>query len=190
METLDAHGKAMELFDAQVRRIGRDQWTTQTPCADWHVRDLLTHLVSEQLWVPHLLSGGTIAEAGDRFDGDAVLGDHPARAWHEAATAARRAWLAEGAIDGEVEVSFGRTDAVEYCLQMTVDLAVHGWDLATALGHDQPISGDLAEALLDFVAPQASTWESTPMFAAPVPVPADTPAADRLVAVLGRDPGR
>jgi uncharacterized protein (TIGR03086 family) len=71
---------------------------------------------------------------------------------------------------------------------MTTDLAVHGWDLATALGADAVISEDLAEALIAYVEPHLPEWSASGMFAEPVPVPDDAPAAKRLVGLLGREP--
>jgi uncharacterized protein (TIGR03086 family) len=65
---------------------------------------------------------------------------------------------------------------------------VHGWDLATALDRDAHIPDELASALLAYVEPQVSAWSGTGMFAGPVPVPDDAPAATRLVGLLGREP--
>lgn len=38
-------------------------WDAATPDTEWTVRDLVTHVIEEQQWVPHLLSGGTVREA-------------------------------------------------------------------------------------------------------------------------------
>jgi uncharacterized protein (TIGR03086 family) len=89
-----------------------------------------------------------------------------------------------------VHLSFGDTDGAEYCWQMTTDLAVHGWDLATALGREAGIGDELATALLDYIEPQLDLWSGSAMFADPVPVPDDASQPRRLVALLGRDPGR
>ena len=66
-------GRAVAEFDARVRQIGEHQWQAATPDEDWTVRDLVNHLAGEDLWAPPLLAGSTIAEVGDRFEGD-VLG--------------------------------------------------------------------------------------------------------------------
>ena len=57
---------AVEEFDARVRQIGDHQWQAATPDEDWAVRDLVNHVVGEDLWAPPLLAGSTIAEVGDR----------------------------------------------------------------------------------------------------------------------------
>lgn len=187
MDLLDAHGQAMAVFDRAVRAVEPSDWDAPTPCTDWSVRDLVHHLVSEQLWVPDLLAGRTIAEVGDRYDGD-VLGSDPAGVWASSSSAARAAWLAPGATERTVHLSYGDEAATEYGWQMTTDLAVHGWDLATALGRDAGLPGELAESLLSYVEPQVSAWSGTGMFAGAVPVPEDATAATRLVGLLGREP--
>jgi uncharacterized protein (TIGR03086 family) len=187
MDLLDAHGHAMDVFDRAVHKVGISDWDSPTPCTGWDVKELVGHLVGEQLWVPDLLAGRTIAEVGDKFDGD-VLNDDPIGTWTAASQAARAAWLEPGALDRTVHLSFGDTDAREYCWQMTIDLAVHGWDLATALGSDPAMGDELALELLGFVEPQLDAWQGSGLFADPVPVPDDAEPQDRLVAALGRRP--
>ncbi len=187
MNLLDAHGQALEVFDHAVHKVGLTDWDSPTPCTEWTVRDLVNHVVTEQLWVPDLLAGRTIAEVGDKFDGD-QLHDDPPQAWAEASDAARSALLTPGATEGTVHLSFGDADAAEYGWQLTTDLAVHGWDLATALGAAAGISDELATAVLGYVEPQLAAWAGTSMFAAPVPVPADAAPVTRLIALLGRQP--
>jgi uncharacterized protein (TIGR03086 family) len=87
-----------------------------------------------------------------------------------------------------VHLSYGDERAEEYGWQMTTDLAVHGWDLATALGADAGIPDELATALLGYVEPQLAQWSGSSVFAEPVEVPDDAPAPTRLIALLGRQP--
>ncbi|MGH3875723.1 MAG: TIGR03086 family metal-binding protein [Actinophytocola sp.] len=188
MDLLDVHGRAMEVFDRAMHRIGVGDWDFPTPCAEWTVRDLVRHLVSEQLWVPDLLAGKTVPEVGDKYDGD-VLEDDPMHAWTESSQAARAAWLQPGVLVKVVHLSFGGdTDGADYCWQMTTDLVVHGWDLATALGLEAGIEEDLATAVIEYVEPRIDWWRGTSMFADAVPVPGDADPRTRLVAMLGRDP--
>lgn len=189
MDLLDAHGRALDVFDRAMHKVGIGDWDSPTPCTAWTVRDLVTHLVSEQLWVPDLLAGKTVDEVGDKYDGD-VLEDDPLHAWTESSQAARGAWLQPGTPVRIVHLSFGDTDGAEYCWQMTTDLAVHGWDLATAVGAEAGIGDDLANAVIEYVEPQLDLWQGTSWFDDPVPVPDDASPQQRLVALLGRDPGR
>ena len=81
---MEMYRRSVEDFGQRVMAIGAGDWAQPTPCADWSVRDLVRHLVYEELWTPPLLAGATVADIGDRFEGD-ILGDDPQVAWKEAA---------------------------------------------------------------------------------------------------------
>jgi uncharacterized protein (TIGR03086 family) len=187
MDLIQAHGLAMTEFDRRVREIAPDQWVLGTPCREWSVRDLVGHLVYEQLWAPELLAGCTPEQVGDRFDHD-NLGADPLVSWVVAAAAAREAWLEPDALSRPVHVSSGLVDAAEYCWQMTVDLAVHAWDLARSIGADERIDPDLATTVLRYVERHVDEWGDTPMFDTALPVAADADDQTRLIGLLGRKP--
>jgi len=69
-----------------------------------------------------------------------------------------------------------------------VEIAVHGWDVATARGGDCPIPPVLAGRLLRLSPFLMAGREG--LFACPVEVPAQASPCDKLVGYLGRDPGR
>lgn len=183
--TLPQHAAALAEFDRRVERIRPDQWHNPTPCTEWDVRALVDHLVTEQLWVPLLLDGATTEDVGDRFDGD-QLGDDPVAAWKSAAAAAREAFAAPGALHRVVELSYGRRPADGYCQEMTLDLAVHAWDLARGIGAEERLDEDLVAAVLRFVQPQVEQLAGTGLFAAPVPVDDDADTQTTLLALVGR----
>ncbi|GLW58274.1 TIGR03086 family metal-binding protein [Kitasatospora phosalacinea] len=184
---LALHARALEHFGDLVRAVPDGAWQAPTPCTDWTVRQLVGHLTSEQLWVPDLLAGATVAEIGDRFDGD-VLGDDPVAAWTAAADAARAAFAAPGALERTVHLSYGARRADGYAREMTVDAVVHAWDLAQGTGADPTVDPAAAEFALAELAPQADALAASGLFADPVPVPAGADAATRLLGLVGRDP--
>lgn len=187
MELIDAFDTAYAEWDRLVHRIGPEQWDAATPCADWSVRDLVNHLTGEHLWAPHLLGGATLAEVGDRFDGD-VLGERPVAAWEAAGAASREAFHRPGALEGSVHVTGGEEPAETYGWQMTTDLAVHGWDLAHGIGDRTRLSEELAAELLRRSEPVVGRGGIPGIFEPAVEVPSDAPALDRLVGLLGRQP--
>jgi uncharacterized protein (TIGR03086 family) len=187
MELLEAQSSALSGCDWLVKAIGPSDWAAPTPCTDWTVYDLLNHLVSELLWVPALLSGAAMDEVGDQFDGD-VLGADPVGVWTDAATNAREAWLRPSALQATVDLSYGLVPATEYGWQTTLDLAVHGWDLAKGINEASPLHDELADALLEVFEPEVWRWQGTGIFAPPVLVAADAGAPARLLAMLGRHP--
>ncbi|GAA1352631.1 TIGR03086 family metal-binding protein [Saccharothrix algeriensis] len=177
----------MTEFDTRVRRVRPEQWRLGTPCRGWSVHDLVNHLVHEQLWAPELLAGCTAEQVGDRFEGDR-LGSDPLHAWVLAAAAAREAWIEPDALQRSVHLGAGRSTAVEYGWRMALDLGVHAWDLARAIGAPDRLDPDLAAALLDHATAHAAELRGSGVFGPPVPTPENAPAQDRLVALLGRAP--
>jgi uncharacterized protein (TIGR03086 family) len=178
--------RSVEHFGARLPLIG-DRWPDPTPDAGWDVRALVNHVLNEDLWAPPLLDGMTIAEVGDRFDGD-QLGDDPQAAWAEAAAASVAAVSEPGALDRTVHVSFGDIPGREYVSQLTCDHLIHGWDLARAIGADERLDPDLVDFAYEFLSPQVDGWRSAGAFGPRVEVPTGATRAEQLLALTGREP--
>lgn len=161
------------------------QWELPTPCGDWDVRALLNHVVGELLWMPPLLAGQTIADVGDRFDGD-VLGERPAEAASVAAAEAGRAAGEPGALERTVHLSFGDVPGGEYLGQVTSDVVIHTWDLARALGGDEHLDEELVAEVAAFVLPQVDGWRAAGLFGPAIEAGDGADAQTRLLAATGR----
>ncbi|HET7475469.1 MAG TPA: TIGR03086 family metal-binding protein [Dermatophilaceae bacterium] len=185
MSARDLLPVAAARFGEVVYAVPADRWGAPTPCTQWSVRDVLNHVVAEHLWVPYLLGGGTVAEAGDRFDGD-MLGSDPVRAWDEAIGESLSAWQ-DVTDETPVALSRGETPAGDYAAEMLLDLTVHAWDLARGAGVDDRLERRSVAASLGFAEAHAPEWAHSGMFAEPVDADTDDPQ-DRLLALLGRDP--
>jgi uncharacterized protein (TIGR03086 family) len=172
-------------FGALVSSVPDRAWHDPTPCRDWDVRALVNHVVGEQLWAPHLVAGETIEQVGDRYDGD-VLGTDPAAAWAEAVGPSVAAFAEPGAVERTVHLSYGDESCREYLTQMVTDAAVHGWDLATAVGGDTTIDADTVEALWAAWSPREELIRASGVFGESVEVADDAPLQTRLLALLGR----
>ncbi|MEY9949657.1 TIGR03086 family metal-binding protein [Kitasatospora sp. GAS1066B] len=184
-EVLRLYREALASFGRRVQGVAPNQWPAPTPCAAWPVRELVNHLTAEQLWAPELLLGATLAEVGDRFAGD-VLGADPAAGWARAAAGARAAFGVPHALMLTVHLSYGDRPALAYCAQLTVDLAVHTWDLARATGQDTHLAPELVEFALREVAPYTDRLAASERFAAPVPTAPDAAPQTRLLGLVGR----
>ena len=178
-------GGAVAEFDARVRQIGGHQWQAPTPDEDWTVRDLVNHLVGEDLWAPLLLAGSTITEVGDRFDGD-VLGAEPRAAWAAACAAAVQAIEADGAMDRIVHLSFGDFPGREYALQLFADHLIHAWDLARAIGANERLDTGLVASCASWFDAMEDAYRSAGAIAGRPPVPGHADAQTVLLARFGR----
>ncbi len=178
--------RAVRLFGERVPLIG-DRWAARTPNDEWDVRALVNHVIAEDLWAPPLLAGSTIAEVGDRFDGD-QLGADPEAAWNAAAELSIAAVREEGALTRTVHVSFADIPGQEYVSQLFCDHLIHGWDLARAIGADEALDPDMVAYAYDFLRPQVDGWRSAGVFGPPVEVPAGASGQDQLLGLTGRRP--
>src|SRR4051794_4828226 len=106
MSIADDHAAALAAVAPIVAGVRPEQLGADTPCEGWDVRTLLNHVISGNWWAAELAAGKTIAEVGDRLDGD-VLGDDPHAAYDASATAAAEAFRAPGALDAPCAVSYG-----------------------------------------------------------------------------------
>lgn len=162
-----------------------------TPCVDWDVRSLLNHVVGT-LWLAeglfadreprYLMAPGGLPSA-DLIGGDAVA------AYAEASSAALAAAGAGDALTRVHATPLGEMPGPALAGFTTLDILVHGWDLAKATGQPADLDGRLAEHALRFAEQALATPESrSSRIGPPVAVSADAPVTERLAAFLGRQP--
>lgn len=153
------HAKAVAEAGRRVMDVGSDQWSGETPCADWDVAALVNHMISGNHWVGELVAGRTIAEVGDKLDGD-FLRDDAAVAWSESESIAVGAFGRPGAMERTVHLSFGDFSGQDYCEQRFVDMVIHQWDVAEATGGDTTIDPELVEAAIEWTEPNEEMLRS------------------------------
>jgi uncharacterized protein (TIGR03086 family) len=177
---LDAFTRVQDTVGTLVRATAPDQFDLPTPCTDWAVRDLLDHLVWENIiWGG--LAQGTPPTGGHTED---HLGDNHIAAFETAAARARDAFRQPGLLDR----SFGPAPGRRVVEQLLIELLVHGWDLATALGLERDLEPDIAYAALPVVREIYGDLPRTAggSLASAQPAPEHGPALDRVAAFLGR----
>ena len=174
-----------------VKGIGVGQLEGRTPCSEWSVRELLNHVIGT-LWLAEGLFGDSpprhVTPPGGLPPTDLVGGD-PSAAYAEAAAAALAAVRRPGALTSAHPTPFGDMPGSVLAGFTTVDVATHGWDLATATGQHIELGDDLAAYTLAFARQTLPDAASRGDRIGPaVPISDDAPAVDRLVAYLGRQP--
>ncbi|HWU58011.1 MAG TPA: TIGR03086 family metal-binding protein [Microbacteriaceae bacterium] len=172
---------AHRTFTAHVESV--TDWSAPTPDVDWDVRELVSHVIDEQQWVPHLLAGRTIGEARARMD---PLGDDLVAEWHRHSAAATVAWE-NVELTAPVRLSYDTVPASQYLSEQVADVIVHSWDLARAIGADDRLDDALVEAAWTVFEPQRDTLEASGLFASPVPIDPAAPLQSQLLALTGRD---
>lgn len=176
---------ALTYMGSMVQRVEETDLSKPTPDTDWSVRDLLRHIIGEVLWIPDVIAGQTIAEVGDRYEGD-VVGASAVASWQAASNKAEVAIRELDDASKLVHLSFGDVPAHIYLRQMILDLTIHAWDLATAIGQDDNLPEPLVEAAWDVLEPEVENWRSAGALAAAVTVSDDAPLQTKLLALSGR----
>ncbi len=158
-------------------------WDAPTPDAEWNIRDLVTHVVEEQQWVPYLLAGSTVTDAQRRIQ---RLGDDLRAEWRLYSLAATAAWDA-AVPEAQVSLSYDTVPVIDYLREQVSDVTIHSWDLARAVGADETLDETLVAGVWTVFEPQRDTLSASGLFAVPVPLPEDAPLQLRLLALTGRD---
>lgn len=178
MDELSAVSAALVAIDRVSMGIDEADLDRPTPCRDFTVGDLAEHLID---FVCSLGAAAGIDVPASESGGirDRIV---------TAASALLAGWHQRG-VDGAVDFA-GRTLPDRLALGIfALELAVHGWDFATATQRPLPVDDTHAEFILA-VAHQTLTPQSRSVagFDSPVALDDQAPALDRLVAFTGRDP--
>lgn len=153
------------------------------------LREVIEYHAYDDAWVPDMLAGRTMEEAGTtKFDGD-LLGDAPVERFEAIVRAACAAAEAVRDYDAVAHLSFGDYTIREYFWQINSFRALRVHDLARVIGAEPQLPEELVQGVWDEVSPHAEEWRTIGVFPAAVPVPDDAPLLGRLLGLTGRDPG-
>ncbi len=155
-----------------------------TPCSEWDMHQLLNHVVYGTVWVAPILDGKTMAEVGDRYDGD-LLADGVLAAYDAASGSAQAASRAPGVLERVCHISRGDMPGAAYLSIMFNDVLIHGWDIAKATGQDTTLDPELVEASYALYGPRRGSLAGR-AFAKEVGVPDGASLQTRLLAIVGR----
>jgi hypothetical protein len=179
-----------------VARIGDRQWempmpatfalrqTTTVPT----LREVINYHAYDDSWVPDMLAGLTMDEAGaDKFDGD-LLGGDPIASFSAIVDKACAAATGVRDLDQVAHLSFGEYPIREYLWQINFFRGVRAYEISRLIGTDPSLPPTLVQGLWNEVSPNAEEWRTIGVFGPAVAVPADAPLMDRLLGLTGRDP--
>jgi uncharacterized protein (TIGR03086 family) len=179
-----------------VEQIQDDQW--DLPIPDWFargstqqdvvLRDIINYHAYDDAWVPDMLAGKTMAEAGaTTFDGDLLDADSKGNY----ATIVERAVDTVSRfteLDRTVHCSFGNFTARAYFWQINMFRGLRARDIARLIGVNDCLPDALVQGIWDEIAPHAEEWRQIGVFGPQVEVPDDASLQDKLLALTGRQP--
>ncbi len=186
-------GRARECFLAAlesttqiVSAVDDDAWSRPTPCDEWDVKDVVNHLVYENLWAIELFSGRTIEEVGTKFDGD-LVGGSPRERYAETSAEVSAIIEQPGSMDAICQISSGPVPGSEYASQLFVDALIHGWDIGVGSGQSVQLDSDLVAACMPLaLATREAVGDEGP-FGTTIKTRETVTDQTRLLAILGRD---
>jgi uncharacterized protein (TIGR03086 family) len=176
---------ANDEFARRLRLVRPDDWQRPTPCSAWDVRALVNHVVGGNVRYQLLLHGAPTEQVEATRTVD-HLGDDALTSFVAKADAVVACFHENGALERIAHHAAGDRTGRELLSMRILDTAVHGWDLARALGADETLDDDVVAALLAYTAGLALR---PPAFApADADVPRNASPQDQLLHRLGRHP--
>jgi uncharacterized protein (TIGR03086 family) len=179
-----------------VSNIRDDQWSMDMPASFQTrridhtptLREIINYHAYDDAWVPDMLTGRTMDEAGrDKFKGD-LLGDDPKGGFAALVEKACAAALELDDLDRVVHLSFGDFKAREYFWQINMFRGLRAHEISRVIGAEVKLPNDLVQGIWDEISPHAEEWRKLGVFSAQVAVPKGAPLLDRLLGLTGRDP--
>jgi uncharacterized protein (TIGR03086 family) len=190
MASFDLLDRAADEFRSRLRLVTDAQRSLPTPCGAFNVRDLVDHQIRGMRSYTMFMNGATVAEATEEFR----VGDIAPEDWVEVFNGdyrtMREAFGAPGALERTVSHWIGDMPATELFVMRIVELAVHGWDLARAIGTGEALDADVVAVLWAHYEPISDRLRSSGLFGsgASGTCPDSAPLQARLLDLLGRRP--
>jgi uncharacterized protein (TIGR03086 family) len=177
--------RAVSYTRGSLQLVASTPLTASTPCRRWNLEVLLRHMNDSLAAFTEAAEIGyvdlvPVRDTGAVRDPSRVLVDRLRgracallAAWAQPVTEPMR--VADRVLRSDLLASAG-----------SLEIAVHGWDVAQACGVNGPLPPALAADLLELVPALVSDDDRPGRFAHPVDVPAHAPSGTRLLAALGR----
>jgi len=182
------HRRAIAQTESIVAAVQPAQFGLPTPCPEYDVRALLSHIVGGLNRVAIVGEGGDALARPARADG--VPDDGWLDAYRAAAARATAAWADDARLDAMVEVPWGKIPGRFAIAGYVQEILAHGWDLAKATSQETERDPDLALwalAVAGRILPPENRGGDIPFGPVVEPPPGAGPYT-QLAAYLGRHP--
>jgi len=178
-EVQDSYRRIASGFDAVVGTVTPAKWDAVSPCEGWKARDVVAHVVEGHRGVVAGVRGGESKPLG--ADEDA------ARAWKEASGAIAEITGDQEALAKEIDGPVGKMPAGEIIGRfVNMDLLVHTWDLARAVGADETLDEESVRRAHEALKPMDAMIRQPNVFGPRLDPPAGADAQTEFLYFLGR----
>jgi uncharacterized protein (TIGR03086 family) len=177
--------KSLDQAARCIKFVRGEHLHNQTPCTDWDLQALLNHLVAEILWIPDMAAGKTIAQVGNKYEGDVLRGD-AVQALTDASKAAMAAISSRMA--DIAHLSYADVPMAAYLKEIAADVVIHTWDVAQGLHSTLLLDDGIVAAVYKNTLPRLDEYAASGLFAAPVSVSDDADLQTKLLGLVGRRP--
>jgi uncharacterized protein (TIGR03086 family) len=150
VELVQALTLSTENFESLLDQVAESELTRTTPCEQWSVEELIWHVARGSDMTVLLVNGGTQAEAKDLMR---TTVKPPVIAECRRALRAQLESLTAADLDATVHHPMGDVTARQLFDFRIMDVTLHTWDLARAMGADELIPDELVEHVYGVLAP-------------------------------------
>lgn len=166
-------------FGAAVRAVTPDKWQAQSPCEEWSARDVVAHVVAGHRGVIADVRGGESEPLG--------ADENPRQAWEEASRAIDEIIGDPEARAKEIDGPTGKMPAEQLIGRLlTMDLLVHTWDLARAVGADERLDEISVRNAYEILKPMDAMIRQSKVFGPKMEPPAGADLQMEFLYFLGR----
>lgn len=174
--------KAVQGFDAAVRRTAPDAWSNPSPCPDWTAADVVGHNIGMCDMIAGFATG-----TGSSAPSDGTP-DDPLAAWIASFDAMQAALDTQGALQTVSQTPWGELPVDKFLGFVWVDPLIHTWDLAKATGQEPVMDAAQVERGLKQLIRAGESLVSPGRFEAPLDADDSMTALEQFIATSGRDP--
>ncbi|MFD5819723.1 TIGR03086 family metal-binding protein [Streptomyces sp. NPDC127038] len=189
MDPRPLYARAAAQIASLVATVRPEQLDGPTPCAEFDVRLLLSHMVGGTRRIAVIGAGGDGLAVRPFADG--VPDDGWEAAYDAVRTQVRESWADDARLDAPVTVPWGEATGRIALAGYVMEAVTHTWDLWEALGRPLGLDPELAEFALmiaERVLPDEGREDPELPFGAVAPVAEGADAYGRLAAWTGRRP--
>jgi uncharacterized protein (TIGR03086 family) len=166
-------------FDAAVGVASQGKWEAPSPCDQWRARDVVAHVVGGHRRVISAVRGGESSALG--ADEDA------GQAWKDAQRAMEEIAGDPEGLAKEIDGPTGKMPAGQLIGRfVTMDLLVHTWDLARAVGADEHLDEDAVRHAYEALKPMDAMIHRPGVFGPKLEPPEGADVQTRFLYFLGR----